>query len=77
MADTVTIRPDAETAHALDILTQGGGSRSAVIREAIIQAGMRAERAAAMKRAILRMDLGEPDGVDIAQLLASERAEER
>lgn len=37
---------------------------------------MRAERAAAMKRAILRMELGEPDGVDVAQLIAAERAYE-
>jgi hypothetical protein len=76
MADTITIRPDAETAHALDILTQDGASRSTAIRQAIIEAGLRAERAAAMKRAILRMDLGEPDGVDIAQLLAAERVDE-
>lgn len=77
MADTITIRPDAETSHALDVLTQDGTSRSAVIRQAIIEAGMRAERAAAMKRAILRTDLGEPDGLDIAQLIASEREDER
>lgn len=76
MADTITIRPDAETSHALDILTQEGASRSAAIRQAIIEAGMRAERAAAMKRAILRMDLGEPDGLDIAQLIASGREDE-
>ena len=76
MADTITIRPDAETSHALDILTHGGVSRSAAIRQAIIEAGLRAERAAAMKRAILRMDLGEPDGVDVALLIAAERANE-
>jgi len=77
MADTITIRPDAETSHALDVLTQDGASRSAVIRQAIIEAGLRAERAAAMKRAILRMDLGEPDGVDVGRLLAAGREEER
>jgi hypothetical protein len=77
MADTITIRPDAETSHALDILTHDGVSRSAAIRQAIIEAGLRAERAATMKRAVLRMDLGEPDGVDIAQLIAAERADER
>ncbi|MBS2535912.1 hypothetical protein KGQ20_24420 [Catenulispora sp. NF23] len=76
MADTITIRPDSETSHALDILTLDGATRSAAIRQAIIEAGMRAERAAAMKRAILRMDLGEPDGVDVAQLIAAERADE-
>ncbi len=77
MADTITIRPDAETSHALDILTHDGVSRSAAIRQAIIEAGMRAERAAAMKRAVLRMELDEPDGVDVAQLIAAERADER
>lgn len=77
MADTITIRPDVETSHALDILTHDGVSRSAAIRQAIIEAGMRAERAAAMKRAVLRMDLGEPDGIDIAQLIAAGREDER
>lgn len=77
MADTITIRPDPVTSHALDVLTHDGASRSAVVRQAIIEAGMRAERAAAMKRAILRLDLGEPDGVDIRQLLAAERQGER
>jgi len=77
MADTITIRPDAETSHALDILTRDGVSRSAAIRQAIIEAGMRAERAAAMKRAILRMDLGEPGEVDVGQLIAAGREDER
>jgi predicted transcriptional regulator len=76
MADTITIRPDSETSRALDILTHDGATRSAAIRQAIIEAGVRAERAAAMKRAILRMDLGEPDGIDVAQLIAAERADE-
>lgn len=77
MADTITIRPDAETSHALDILTQEGASRSAAIRQAIIEAGTRAERAAAMKRAVLRMDLGDPDEVDVAQHIAADRDHER
>lgn len=77
MADTITIRLDDETSHALDVLTHGGVSRPAAIRQAVIEAGMRAERAAAMKRAILRMDLGKPDGVDVAQLIAAGREEDR
>lgn len=77
MADTITIRPDAETSHALDILTREGASRSAAIRQAIIEAGMRAERAAAMKRAVLSMELGDPDGIDVAQLIAGDRERER
>lgn len=76
MAETITIRPDVETSHALDVLTHDGVSRSAAIRQAIIEAGMRAERAAAMKRAVLTMELGEPDGVDVGRLIAAERADE-
>jgi predicted transcriptional regulator len=76
MAETITICLDAETSRALDILTRDGASRSAAIRQAVIEAGMRAERAAAMKWVVLRVDLGEPDGVDIAQLIAAERRDE-
>jgi antitoxin component of RelBE/YafQ-DinJ toxin-antitoxin module len=32
MADTITIRTDDETEHALDVLTREGVSRSAAIR---------------------------------------------
>jgi hypothetical protein len=38
---------------------------------------MRRERAEAMRREILRMPLGEPDGIDIAEELAREREGER
>ena len=71
MTNTIRIRVDAETSRALDILTHNGVSRSAAIRQAIIEAGVRAKRTATTKRAILRMDLGEPDGVDIAELIAA------
>ncbi|MFI5729745.1 hypothetical protein ACIA49_06440 [Kribbella sp. NPDC051587] len=77
MADTITIRTDAETEHALDVLTQGGNSRSAAIRQAVLEAGLRKERAAAMRRAVLRMPLGEPDGVDVGAELARDREGER
>ncbi len=33
--------------------------------------------AAEMRRAVLRMDLGEPDGVNVAEELARDRASER
>jgi hypothetical protein len=66
-------RRDAETEHALDILTRDGSSRSAAIR----QAAMRGERAAAMRSAALRVPLGEPDGVDVAAEISRERGEER
>ena len=37
MADTITIRTDDETEHALDVLTTGGISRSAAIRQAVLE----------------------------------------
>jgi predicted transcriptional regulator len=77
MADTITIRTDAETEHALDVLTHDGSSRSAAIRQAVLEAALRRERAAAMRRAVLRMPLGEPDGIDIAAEISRDRADER
>lgn len=77
MADTITIRTDSETEHALDVLTHDGSSRSAAIRQAVLEAAMRRERAAEMRRAVLRMPLGEPDGINIAEELSAARDEER
>jgi hypothetical protein len=77
MADTVTIRTDDETEHALDVLTRGGISRSAAIRQAVLEAASRRERAAQMRREVLRMDLGEPDGTNVAEELARDRSSER
>ena len=77
MADTITIRTDDETEHALDVLTRGGASRSAAIRQAVLEAAARRERAAQMRREVLRMDLGEPDGVNVADEMARDRASER
>ncbi|MDT0318029.1 hypothetical protein [Streptomyces millisiae] len=77
MADTITIRSDSETEHALDILTHDGSSRSAAIRQAVLETAMRRERAAAMRRAVLRVPLDEPDGVDVAAEISRERGEER
>jgi predicted transcriptional regulator len=77
MADTITIRTDEETEHALDVLTSDGRSRSAAIRQAVLEAAVRRERAAEMRRQVLRMDLGEPDGVNVAEQLARDRADER
>ncbi len=73
MTETITIRTDDETEHALDILTGEGISRSAAIRQAVIQAAERRERGAELRRAVLAMDLGEPDGVDVAAELARDR----
>jgi hypothetical protein len=77
MADTITIRTDEETEHALDVLTRDGSSRSAAIRLAVLEAARRHERAAEMRRAVLRMDIGEPDGVNAAEELVRDRASER
>jgi Arc/MetJ-type ribon-helix-helix transcriptional regulator len=77
MADTITVRTDDETEHALDVLTQGGISRSAAIRQAVLEAASRRERAARMRREILRMELGEPDGINVADELARDRSSER
>ena len=77
MADTITIRTDSETEHALEVLTHDGISRSAAIREAVLDAAMRRERATEMRRAVLRMPLGEPDGINIAEELSAARDEER
>jgi predicted transcriptional regulator len=77
MADTITIRTDDETEHALEVLTHDGRSRSAAIRQAVLDAAQRRERAAEMRRAVLRMDIGQPDGIDVAAQLAHDRDEER
>jgi hypothetical protein len=77
MADTITIRSDIETEHALEILTHDGSSRSAAIRQAVLESAMRKERAAAMRRAVLSMPLGEPDGVNVADEISRSRGEER
>jgi hypothetical protein len=77
MAETITIRTDEETEHALEVLTGGGVSRSAAIRRAVIQAAERREHAAQLRRAVLAMDIGEPDGIDVAAELALDRGNER
>ena len=76
MADTITIRTDEETEHALDVLTRDGSSRSAAIRQAVLEAASR-RRAAEMRREVLRMNLGQPDGINVAEELARDRAGER
>lgn len=76
MGDSITIRSDAETEHALEVLTHDGTSRSAAIRQAVLESAMRQERAAAMRRAVLRMPLGEPDGIDVAAEIARARGDE-
>ncbi len=77
MAETITFRTDEETEQALEVLTDGGLSRSAAIRQAVLEAARRRERANQMRREVLRIDLGQPDGVDVAAELARDREGER
>jgi Arc/MetJ-type ribon-helix-helix transcriptional regulator len=77
MAETITIRTDESTEHALDVLTYDGTSRSAAIRQAVLEAAARRERAAEMRRAVLRTPLGEPDGTNVADELSRSREAER
>jgi predicted transcriptional regulator len=77
MAETITIRADEETKRALDVLTGEGMSRSAAIRQAVIEAAERRGRATQLRRAVLAMDIGEPDGIDVAAELARDRGDER
>jgi predicted transcriptional regulator len=77
MADTITIRTDDETEHALEVLTHGGVSRSAAIRQAVLETADRRERAAQMRREVLQMDLGQPDGINVADELVRDRSGER
>jgi hypothetical protein len=73
MADTVTIRTDADTEHALDVLTRDGTNRSEAIRQAVLEAAVRRERLVEMKRAFLRRPMPAPDGVNLSEDIASER----
>jgi len=77
VAETITIRTDAATEHALDVLTRDGTSRSAAIRRAVLESAMRRERAAQLRREVIRMPIGEPDGVTVAGELARDRDDER
>jgi Arc/MetJ-type ribon-helix-helix transcriptional regulator len=73
MADTVTIRTDPDTEHALDVLTRDGTNRSEAIRRALLEAAVRRERLAEMKRAFLRHPMPAPDGTNLADDIAQER----
>lgn len=77
VAETITIRTDAATEHALDVLTSDGTSRSAAIRRAVLDSAMRRERAAQLRHEVIRMPIGEPDHVTVADELARDRDNER
>jgi Arc/MetJ-type ribon-helix-helix transcriptional regulator len=73
MAGTITVHLDDEAERALDVLTRDGSSRSAAVRRAILEAAARHHQAIEARRAVLRIDLGTPDGVNVAEELARER----
>lgn len=73
MAETVTIRTDTDTEHALDVLTRDGTNRSEAIRQAVLEAAMRRERLVEMKRAFLRRPMPAPDGTNLAEDIVRER----
>ncbi len=73
VSDTVTIRTDADTEHALDVLTRDGTNRSEAIRQAVLEAAVRRERLAEMKRAFLRRPMPPSDGTNLADDIARER----
>lgn len=73
MADTVTIRTDTDTEHALDVLTRDGTNRSEAIRRALLEAAVRRERLTEMKRAFLRQPMPAADGTNLADDIARER----
>ena len=51
--------------------------RRLTLGTAVLEAARRRERAAEMRRAVLRMDLGQPDGVNVAEELARDGTAER
>ncbi|TDD45501.1 hypothetical protein E1263_38475 [Kribbella antibiotica] len=73
MADMISIRVDAEIERALDVLTRDGRSRAVVIQEAVLAAALRVERASDRRREVLRMPLGEVDGVDVGVEICRDR----
>lgn len=73
MADTITIRTDSDTEHALDVLTRDGTNRSEAIRHAVLEVALRRERLVEMKRAFLRRPMPPPDGVNLAEDIVRER----
>jgi hypothetical protein len=73
MADVISLRVDAEIERALDVLTRDGQARSTAIRQAVIAAAVRRERAAGRRREVLRIPLGDPDGIDVGAELSRDR----
>ncbi|WP_405062848.1 hypothetical protein OG474_14755 [Kribbella sp. NBC_01505] len=72
MAD-ITIPVDAELERARGVLTRDGRSRETAVRQAVVEAARRMERAAGRRREVLRMPIGTMDGVDLGAEISGER----
>ncbi|UUO00452.1 hypothetical protein M4D79_15825 [Mycolicibacterium novocastrense] len=68
MADTITFRPDDDTAKALEILTRDGTAVSAAVRTALIDAARRKAKAAIRAEAE-RLAEDESDRTEATQVL--------
>lgn len=68
MADTITFRPDEDTAKALEVLTKDGAAVSAVVRSALIDAARR-KAAAAIRAEAERLAADESDRAEAMQVL--------
>ncbi|HTR69658.1 MAG TPA: hypothetical protein VMH41_05465 [Mycobacteriales bacterium] len=68
MADTITFRPDAETARALDVLTRDGTPVSTAVRKALLAAA-RDEATARLRAEAEALADDEVDRAEAAQVL--------
>ena len=68
MADTITFRPDEETARALDVLTRDGTPVSTAVRSALLAAARDRARAALRAEAD-RLRADEEDRAEAARVL--------
>ena len=68
MAETITFRPDDDTANALAVLTRDGTSVSAAVRAALIDAARR-KAAAAIRAEAEDLAADEDDRAEAAQVL--------
>ncbi len=68
MGDTITFRPDEDTAKALEVLTKDGAAVSAVVRSALIDAARR-KAGAAIRAEAERLAADESDRAEAMQVL--------
>jgi len=68
MADTITFRPDEDTAKALEVLTKDGTAVSAAVRSALIDAARR-KASAAIRGEAERLAEDESDRAEAIQVL--------